>query len=61
VSRGSIEIMAATPMREYYRPINLPCNVKSKTTETTYRNEVSDIIIKKDNKRESGVIEIGKE
>ena len=48
-------------MREYYRLINLPCSVKSKTAKATYRNGVLDVIIKKENKRESGVIEIEKE
>ena len=53
--------MAATSISEYYRIINLPCNVKSKTAEATYRNKILDSIIKKENKRENGVIEIEKE
>ncbi len=61
VSGESIEILAYTSMREYYRLANLLCNVKSKTVKSTYRNGVLDIIIKKENKRESGVIEIEKE
>ncbi len=61
VSGDSIEILADTSMREYYRLANLLCNVKSKIVKSTYRNGVLDIIIKKENKRESGVIEIEKE
>ena len=61
VTRDSIEIIDTKPMREYYRLINLPCSVKSKTAKATYRNGVLDIIIRRENKRESGVIEIEKE
>ncbi len=54
-------MMAATSMRKYYRLINLPCNIKSKTAKATYRNRVLDITIKKENKEERGVIKIERE
>ena len=54
-------MMAATSMRKYYRLINLPCNIKSKTAKATYGNGVLDITIKKENKGESGVIKIERE
>ena len=60
VTRDSMEIMATKPMGEYYRFINLPCNVKSKTARATYRNGVLDIMAEKENRARKGVNKIEK-
>jgi len=52
VARGSIEITTTKPMGEYYRLINLPCDVKSRTLTFTYRNGILDIILKRGEKEE---------
>lgn len=45
ITNDIVEIMPDNPEGKYYRLINLPCNVKPKTTIFTYKNGILDIII----------------
>lgn len=50
-TENNLEIRADTPYQKYHRNIKLPCKVKPKTTKTTYKNGVLDIIIKRKNNK----------
>ena len=47
VSKNKIELTIDTPTKKYHEHIMLPCAVKTKTTKTTYKNGVLDIVIKR--------------
>jgi HSP20 family protein len=50
VKDEKLEIKVDRPDRKYHKVINLPCNVKPKTTKATYKNGVLDIEIEKKEK-----------
>ena len=56
VTEKTLEINVNTPNNNYHKLINLPCNVKEKSTKTTYKNGIFDIVIKlkKKRKKEEG-------
>jgi len=45
---NSLEIMPNSPKSEYYKYINLPCNVNKKAALFTFKNGVLDIIFEKE-------------
>jgi HSP20 family protein len=47
VSENQIEITVDTPQRKYHKIVNLPADVKPKTTKATYKNGVLDVIIRR--------------
>ncbi|MEF8878852.1 MAG: archaeal heat shock protein Hsp20 [Candidatus Thermoplasmatota archaeon] len=49
----NLEIHVNTPQRKYHKTVDLPCEVKPKTTEATYKNGVLDVAIKKKEKKKS--------
>lgn len=46
-----LEIKVDSPKRKYHKVINLPCNVKSKSTKATYKNGILDIVLDKKEKK----------
>lgn len=54
VTDDVLEIMVNTPKRKYYKLFKLPCSVKPKTAETTYKNGVLDIAIHRRERRRVG-------
>ncbi len=42
-----LNIHVADPQRKYHKTIDLPCDVKPKTTKATYKNGILDIVLKK--------------
>jgi HSP20 family protein len=51
VTENTLEINVNDPNNNYHKLINLPCNVKEKSTKTTYKNGIFDIVIKRKKKR----------
>lgn len=49
----TLEIMVNHPNRKYHKIVELPCDVKPKTTTATYKNGVLDIEIEKKHKGSS--------
>jgi HSP20 family protein len=50
VKDEKLEIKVDRPDRKYHKMIDLPCNVKAKSTKATYKNGVLDIEIEKKKK-----------
>jgi len=49
-----LEISVDTPKRKYHKHIELPCDVKPKTTKATYKNGILDVSIKRKKKKKPG-------
>lgn len=49
-----LEITVDTPKRKYHKRIDLPCDVKPKTTKATYKNGILDVSIKRKKKKKPG-------
>ena len=54
VTGDMIEITVDTPKRKYHKRLDLPCNVKPKTTKATYKNGILDVVIKRKEKKKPG-------
>ena len=54
VTKDSLEISVDNPHRKYHKLLNLPCDVKPKTTKATYKNGILDIVIQRKDKKKSG-------
>jgi HSP20 family protein len=54
VQSESLEIKVNTPQRKYHKRLDLPCDVKPKTTKATYKNGILDIVIKRREKKKPG-------
>ena len=54
VTSDTLEITVDAPDRKYHKQIDMPCDVKPKTTKATYKNGVLDIVIKRKEKRKPG-------
>jgi HSP20 family protein len=54
VTGESLEIKVDTPTRKYHKSIDLPCDVKPKTTKATYKNGILDVAIKRKEKKKPG-------
>jgi len=50
-TENSLEINVDSPKRKYHKIIDLPCNVKSKSTKATYKNGILDIVLDKKEKK----------
>ena len=54
-TENTLEIKVDSPKRKYHKRIDLPCNVKTKSTKATYKNGILDIVLdKKEKKRDNG-------
>ena len=52
-TEDTLEIKVDSPKRKYHKSIDLPCNVKTKSTKATYKNGILDIVLdKKDKKKD---------
>jgi len=49
-----LEIRVDSPNRKYHKRLDLPCDVKPKTTKATYKNGILDIVIKRKEKKKPG-------
>jgi len=54
VTKDTLEIKVDTPQRKYHKTLDMPCNVKPKTTKATYKNGILDIVIKRKEKKSPG-------
>ena len=54
VTENALEITVDNPKRKYHKRIDLPCDVKPKTTKATYKNGVLDVAIKRKEKKKPG-------
>ena len=53
-TEDTLEIKVDSPKRKYHKRIDLPCNVKTKSTKATYKNGILDIVLdKKDKKKDN--------
>ena len=54
-TEDTLEIKVDSPKRKYHKRIDLPCNVKTKSTKATYKNGILDIVLdKKEKKKDHG-------
>src|SRR5512136_2267069 len=54
-TEDTLEIKVDSPKRKYLKRIDLPCNVKTKSTKATYKNGILDIVLdKKEKKKDPG-------
>ncbi len=54
-TEDTLEIKVDSPKRKYHKRIDLPCNVKTKSTKATYKNGILDIVLdKKEKKKDNG-------
>jgi HSP20 family protein len=54
-TENTLEIKVDSPKRKYHKRIDLPCNVKTKSTKATYKNGILDIVLdKKEKKKDHG-------
>jgi HSP20 family protein len=54
VTEDQLEITVDTQQRKYYKTVNLPTDVKPKTTKATYKNGVLDVIIQRKERKKDG-------
>ena len=53
VTNDNLEIKVDTPNRKYHKNLDMPCDVKPKTTKATYKNGILDVVIKRKVKKKS--------
>jgi len=54
-TEDTLDIKVDSPKRKYHKRIDLPCNVKTKSTKATYKNGILDIVLdKKEKKKDQG-------
>lgn len=51
VMEDTLEITVDAPQRKYHKLLELPCDVKPKTTKATYKNGILDVEIKRKEKK----------
>ena len=54
ITQKKLEIKVDNPKRKYHKIVDIPCDVKPKTTKATYKNGVLDIVIKRVEKKKPG-------
>ena len=54
VNADNMEITVDNPKRKYHKTLELPCDVKPKTTKATYKNGVLDVVIKRKERKKPG-------
>lgn len=54
ITNDTLDIKVDTPQRKYHKTLELPCDVKPKTTKATYKNGILDIVIKRKQKKKPG-------
>jgi HSP20 family protein len=54
VTPDNLEIRVDTEKRKYHKILDLPCDVKPKTTKATYKNGILDIVLKRREKKKQG-------
>jgi HSP20 family protein len=61
-TEDTLEIKVDSPKRKYHKRIDLPCNVKTKSTKATYKNGILDIVLdKKEKKKDHGGFKVSVE
>jgi len=50
-TEDTLEIKVDSPKRKYHKRVDLPCNVKTKSTKATYKNGILDIVLDKKEKK----------
>jgi HSP20 family protein len=50
-TEDTLEIKVDSPKRKYLKRIDLPCNVKTKSTKANYKNGILDIVLDKKEKK----------
>ena len=54
VTGDTLEIKVDAQNRKYQKTVELPCDVRPKTTKATYKNGVLDVVIKRKEKKKPG-------
>ena len=54
VTDGALEIKVNKANRKYRKLVDLPCNVKPKSTRATYKNGILDVVLDKKEKKKTG-------
>jgi HSP20 family protein len=54
VTGDALEITVDNPKRKYHKRLDLPCDVKPKTTKATYKNGILDVVITRKDKKRPG-------
>jgi len=54
VTDNNLEITVDNPERKYHKRVDIPCDVKPKTTKATYKNGVLDVVVKRMEKKKPG-------
>jgi HSP20 family protein len=54
VTEDNLEITVDNPERKYHKNVDMPCDVKPKTTTATYKNGVLDVVVKRKDKKKPG-------
>lgn len=54
VTDDTLEIKVDEPNRKYHKLVNLPCNVKPKSTRATYKNGILDVVLDKKERKKTG-------
>ena len=54
VTEDSLDIRVNSAKRKYHKLLDLPCDVKPKTTKATYKNGILDVVIKRKERKKPG-------
>ena len=54
ITHDNLEIKVDRSDRKYHKNLELPCDVKPKTTKATYKNGILDIVIRRKEKKKPG-------
>jgi len=54
VTDDTLEIKVDEPNRKYHKLVNLPCDVKPKSTRATYKNGILDVVLDKKERKKTG-------
>ena len=54
VTKNHVELLVDAPQRKYQKTLDLPCEVKPKTTKATYNNGVLDVVIQRKQRKKDG-------
>jgi HSP20 family protein len=53
-TENTLELIVNNPKSKYHKLLNLPCSIKPRTMESTYKNGVLDIVIKRWKRKKTG-------
>jgi len=54
IKKNTLQIKIDAPHHNYQKIVDLPCNIKPKSTKATYKNGILDIVLEKKEKKKGG-------